>query len=342
MDTTTSPSSATPATRASTPAWIMPRRRLLQWGMRALGAVSPSLAAKAMDRLWFSAPRSRPRPIEQATLDAGVRMSCDVHGSKVIAWAWGDQGPTVVLMHGWGGHAGQMHAFVEPFRTAGFRVVALDAPAHGASSASRHGGRRVTFFEFAEALQAVASRESNLAGIVAHSGGCTAVSLALRAGWNAPADLVFISPFVQPAAAVRGFAHAIGANDQVVARFSAGAERWLGHPWSYLDIAALDDGHKQRRLLVVHDEDDKEVPLAQARRLAARWPSSRLMVTRGLGHRRLLRDAGVVESVLAFLGRAVLTPVGEDHGYRPCDSRTTLDAAYEDFISHAPVKRARR
>ncbi len=318
-----------------TPTWIMPRRRLLQWSMRALGAIRPSLAAKVMDWLWFSAPRSRPRPNEQVALDAGRRTSWDVRGSTVTGWVWGSEGPTVLLLHGWGGHAGQMHPFVEPLRAAGFRVIAFDAPAHGASRASRHGGRRVTFFEFADALQAVTSREPTLTGVVAHSGGCTSVSLALRAGWKAPASLVFIAPFVQPAASITGFARAIGANDRVAAVFSSAAERWLGHPWSYLDITTLGDAHKQRRLLVVHDEDDKEIPLSHARSLVASWPRSRLLVTQALGHRRVLRDPRVVESVLAFLGRSAWALIEGDGGYRPRDSRATLDAAYEDMVSDA-------
>ena len=295
-----------------------------------------------MDRLWFAAPRTTPRAADQAVLDCGDRLSFEVHGRQVAAWAWGEEGPTVILLHGWGGHAGQLQTFVLPLREAGFRVVAFDAPAHGASAPSRHGGRRVTFFEFAEALQVIAAGEAAVAGVVAHSGGCTAVSLALRGGWMPPANLVFIAPFVQPAASVADFAHAIGANERVVAEFNAGVERWLGHPWSYLDIATLDDEHKQRRLLVIHDMEDKEVPVAQARTLAASWPFAQLVVTRGLGHRRVLRDPGVVEKVLGFLASQsvpAFTPTGS---YLPRDSRSALDKAYEAFVSHRSATCARR
>jgi pimeloyl-ACP methyl ester carboxylesterase len=340
MTLQTSSSASTP--RAATPTRISPGQRLLQAGMRLLGSIHPSSAATLMERLWFSAPRSTPRATEQAVLDSGTRLSFDVHGRKVAAWVWDNQGPTILLLHGWGGYAGQLHAFVEPLHAAGFRVVAFDAPAHGASAASRHGGRRVTFFEFADALEAVAAVETSVAGIIAHSGGCTALSLALRAGWNAPANIVFVAPFAQPSAAIGGFARAIGANQRVVAAFSADVERWLGHPWSYLDIATLEDIHKWRRLLVIHDEEDREVPLSQARAVAASWPSAHLIETQGLGHRRLLREPAVIKRVLAFFAKSALaTPrVGGD--YLPRDSRATLDAAYEGFVSRTPVTCARR
>ena len=318
----------------TTPAWIVPGRNLLRAYVRILGAASPSHAAKVMDRLWFSAPRTLPRASDRAVLDGGHRLSFQVHDRAVAAWAWGDEGPTVILVHGWGGHAAQLQAFVRPLREAGFRVVAFDAPSHGASAASRHGGRRVTFFEFAAALRVIASEEARVAAVIAHSGGCTAVSLALREGWAPPPNLVFVAPFVRPAAAIQGFAHAIGANDRVVAEFGRGVERWLGHPWSYLDITSLDHAHKRQRLLVVHDEDDKEVPLAHAHALAASWPSSEMLVTRGLGHRRVLRDPAVVQKVLDFFaGGPQQLPV-QAASYLPRDSRAALDRAYEACVSH--------
>ena len=327
--------------RSETPAWILPGQRLLRTCMRILGTVSPSYAAKVMDRLWFSAPRTQPRASDKAVLDCGHRLSFQVDGRAVAAWAWGDEGPTIILVHGWGGHAGQLQSFVLPLREAGFRVVAFDAPSHGASAASRHGGRRVTFFEFAAALQVIASGETRVAGVIAHSGGCTAVSLALREGWTPPADLVFIAPFVCPAAAIDGFARAIGANERVVAEFTAGVERWLGHPWSYLDIASLDQTHQRQRLLVIHDEDDKEVPLAHAQALAASWPSSEWLATRGLGHRRVLRDPAVVEAVSRFLAGGSPAVTAHVSDYLPRDSRAALDEAYDTCVLQGARNRYR-
>lgn len=333
--------SLTSAKHSATPDWIMPGRRLIQAGMRMLGAISPSRAASIMQRLWFSAPRTMPRAADQAVLDVGESLSFRVDGREVAAWSWGEEGPTVFLLHGWGGNAGQLQAFVMPLLEAGFRVVAFDAPSHGASAASRHGGRTVTFFEFAESLKIIAAGESHVAGIIAHSGGCTAVSLALRAGWTPPASLVFIAPFVRPEASIDAFAHAIGANDRVIAAFRDRVEHWLGHPWSYLDIATMDAAHKQARLLVIHDEDDKEVPLSHAFTLVNAWPSARLMVTRGLGHRRVLRDPAVLDSALSFLAQEAPSALRGARSYLPRDSRSALDRAYEACVSHGSAIGAR-
>ncbi|HYG06726.1 MAG TPA: alpha/beta fold hydrolase [Stenotrophomonas sp.] len=300
----------------------------LRTAMRLIARLSPALAGRVMDRLWFRAPRTRPDAAAQASLATARRDDFLLHGQRVATWTWGESGPCVLLMHGWGGHAGQLHAFVRPLLAAGFRVAAFDAPAHGASGASRHGQQRVTFFEFADALRAVEARVGPLAGIVAHSGGCSAVALAMRQGWRAPRSLVFVAPFCEPQAAIDGFARQLGVGPAAVARFTARAARWLGIDWRDLDIATLPQDVHRGDLLILHDNADREVPLAQSQRLAAAWPGARLIVTQGGGHRRLLSLPQVVQNAALFLVERQAMP-GPQRRYRPADSRGELDRAFE-------------
>lgn len=54
----------------------------------------------------------------------------------------------------------------------------------------------------------------------------------------------------------------------------------------------------------MHDE----VPVGQGLELAGAWPKARLITTRGLGHRRILRDRETIDMVTSFLmepGRGV-------------------------------------
>ena len=55
--------------------------------------------------------------------------------------------------------------------------------------------------------------------------------------------------------------------------------------------------------LLVHDRSDSDVPYEQAVEIAGAWPGARLVATDGLGHRGVLRDAGVVREVIDFLGK---------------------------------------
>ncbi|MBT2767297.1 alpha/beta fold hydrolase [Stenotrophomonas sp. ISL-67] len=300
---------------------------LLRAAMRVLGRISVRHAARWMDHLWFSAPRTRPVDTDQAWLDSATPLTFDVHRRPVAGWAWGDSGPTILLVHGWGGNAGQLCSLVAPLRRQGFRVVAFDAPAHGASAPSRLGGKRVTFFEMAEAVRVVAAREPALYGVVAHSGGCAVVALAMREGWRPPPRLAFIAPFALPSTAINSYARAISAAPAVVDAFRARVQAWLGHPWSYLDIANIPQ-QQQRPLLVLHDLQDKEVPVQHAQAILRTWPNARLATTRGLGHRRILRDAGVARELSSFMAASNdrAQPAADA---TPAASRDELDLAYE-------------
>jgi pimeloyl-ACP methyl ester carboxylesterase len=321
------PTSPSPAEAA----WIKRdwRLRLLRHAMQLLSRLHAPSAVRLFDRLWFTAPRTRPRPEAKRWLLRGERTAHRVHGREVVSWAWGT-GPTVLLLHGWGGHGGQLHAFIAPLLEAGFRVVAFDTPAHGASAPSRLGGRRVTLIEIAEALRVVAASAGPLAGLVAHSGGCTAASLALREGWPGPERVVFIAPFALPSAAIEPFARTIGASPAVTTIFRDNTEHVLARSWQDFDVPALPDTRTVPPLLVVHDHDDREVPFFNGHAVASAWPGAALHGTEGLGHRRLLRDPGTVTRIVDFIAQ------GKPAARRtPADSRAELDSDYRSSGLHA-------
>jgi len=139
------------------------------------------LAARLVERLWFRPPRPKIAAEVRAALDRGERLSLSVHGRRVAGWSFG-AGPTVLLVHGWGGYAGQLLGLAARLVERGFRVVAYDAPGHGLSDESRLGPRQSSFIEVEATLLATAERHGAFHGMIAHSGGCTAATLALRAG----------------------------------------------------------------------------------------------------------------------------------------------------------------
>src|SRR5690606_8412736 len=278
------------------------RYRLLRAGMATLSRVSPARAVALFDRMWFTPPATRPGPEGRRWLARGRRLDVRLHGRPLAAWSWG-RGPAVLLVHGWGGNAGQMRALGQLLVERGLRVVAFDAPAHGASGPSRL-GRQVSMIEIADALRVVAAVAGPLAGMVAHSGGCTATALALRDGWRGPERLAFIAPFALPSKAISPFARAVGASAEVAAGFSDRVQRRFGRPWTDFDVPAVPRLRTLPPLLVVHDRDDREVPWSHGHAVADAWPGARLRTVHGLGHRRILRDDAVLAQVADFLSPA--------------------------------------
>lgn len=80
-------------------------------------------------------------------------------------------------MHGWGGRAEQLGAFVAPLVSRGFRAITVDGPGHGASA-----GRRSSGVEIARGLADVVAQLGPARGVIAHSLGAAAVTFAVREG----------------------------------------------------------------------------------------------------------------------------------------------------------------
>lgn len=278
-------------------------RRLLKLGFRLLSAVSPGLAATLAARFWFAVPRPRVTEDAHRFLATGTPFQLPVNGGRVTGWRWGS-GPAVLLMHGWGGHAAQLHAFVEPLTRAGYQVIACDAPSHGGSDPGRLGPRRATLFDFTDTLLTVSREQAEIAGVIAHSGGCAAAAWALVTMPNWPVQrMVFIAPFGSPARYMSVFQNALGLSDVAMRRFRESTERQFGFRWADFEVPAMADRVTTPPVLVIHDRDDRETAWQDGADIANRWPRAELHTTSGLGHNRILRDASVVELTAGFLAR---------------------------------------
>lgn len=265
---------------------------------RALSVVAPPAASWLAERLWFTPPRPAVPTGARTVLATGERLRVSVEGRALAAWTFG-RGPPVVLMHGWGGHAGQLVPFIEPLVAAGLRVVAFDAPGHGSSEASRVGVRLATFLDFAAGLRALQEKVGTLYGVVAHSGGAVATGIALRQGL-AVERLVLLAPMTRPALYATLFSDALGLDERVTRGWQDRAQRRLGDDWSTFDLTRITP---RPEALVIHDREDREVPFADGQALADAWGNVVLHPVFGLGHRRLLRDPEVVARAAAFLTR---------------------------------------
>jgi pimeloyl-ACP methyl ester carboxylesterase len=271
-------------------------------GFRALATVSPSLAAKLAVQMWFRPPRPRVHPISAEFLKTGNRATMQVHGRPVVTWTWG-RGPAVLMVHGWGGYGGQMQAFVDPFVRAGYQAILFDAPAHGESGPSQLGSRRTTLFDFAYVIDAIARERGGLAGIVAHSGGCTAAAWALQGAEWRPKAAAFIAPMASPTAYRSLFLRALGLSRDVERRFVELTSRQFQFRWEDLEVPEMGPrmAPPPPPVLVVHDRGDNETSWAEGAAIAEAWPGATLRTTQGLGHRRVLRDMPTIEAVVSFI-----------------------------------------
>jgi len=261
--------------------------------MGVLSRVAPRTAAQ-ISALLFTLP---PRPLrparERLMLERARAFEVDSLGIPLKVWEWG-AGPLVVLAHGWAGRGAQLGAFVEPLVERGYRVVAFDQRAHGDSA-----GRTASLHAFAEGLRTVAEACGGAHAVVAHSFGAMASIIAVRRGMQVN-RLVFVGPAAWADNTVANWASRAGVTPDVVRRVREASEQRYGIRWDDLLGRNLGRGMTVP-LLVVHDEDDEEVPRRAVEDLAASWSGAQMRWTSGYGHNRVLAAPEAVARAAAFV-----------------------------------------
>ncbi len=271
--------------------------RLFRLVFRAIQAISPARAAAIAERLFFTTPRARLSRTMQAHLERARPFSVTVETLRIAAWSWGD-GPVVYLMHGWGSRGGRLTAYVAPLLDAGFRVVTFDGLGHGVSE-----GRMSSMPQLARTLRAVVDATGPAHGLIAHSLGASAATLAMDWGLEV-ARAVFIAPAADPVGFTERWAEQLGMRPEVLERMRLSSQRRLAFSWDELDVRAM-AARRATELLVIHDTTDAVVPWSDGAAIAAAWPNSRLVTTSGMGHSEVVRAPQVVSRAVEFLrGRA--------------------------------------
>jgi pimeloyl-ACP methyl ester carboxylesterase len=272
---------------------VSPLLRFVRAGHRLFSAVVPEAAAARAERLFLTPPRPRRPAWEVELLARAEARPLRVGARRIETWTWGT-GPSVLLVHGWGGRGTQLGAYVAPLVARGFSVVTFDAPGHGASDEGV-----VTIPEMTAAIHAVAATRGPLAGLVAHSAGAQTATAALHEGLTTDAA-VFVGPPAELVTAAAQFTEALGFSRPVRERMRERIAARLGRPWSAFDVIAL-AATLTTPLLVIQDHGDLEVPWQQGMAITRAWRGAEMLMTDGLGHRRILRDPDVVAAGVAFV-----------------------------------------
>ncbi|HEV7763452.1 MAG TPA: alpha/beta fold hydrolase [Thermoanaerobaculia bacterium] len=267
---------------------------MIRGALRVLSATAPKVASRVAADLFLTPRRFAAPPREQEILAHGEPFTVPLGAaSEVRAWRFG-KGPTVILAHGWEGRGSQLTPFVNPLVERGYSVVTFDAPGHGASP-----GSRSSLPHFAWAVRGVADAIGAPHAIIAHSLGCAAATLALRDGLSVQ-RLVYIAPPLNPQDYTERFGDILGLDAATIQGMQMRIEERFARKWSDY---SLEETARQLTtpLLVVHDRDDRDTYWHEGAALAKAWTGARLLTTQGLGHRRILRDAAVIEEVTRFV-----------------------------------------
>lgn len=272
----------------------------IRWLLAVSGWISPPLSARLAGLVFCTPMPVRLASRRVAAPYGGELLEVPGGHRRLAVYRWAPAGPEhagrVLLVHGWGGLGAQWRALIEPLRQEGLEVLAVDLPGHGRSS-----GWTTNLPQVVRAVEKLADLFGPFSGVVGHSLGGNALAVALSRGLAAE-RVVLIGALADPRRVTEQFAAQLGIPEPIRLAMQRSFERREGMPFTELHA-----DHTGPRIgpaaLIVHDRDDAVIPYDDGLRYARKIREARLVPTTGLGHRRILKDDGVIREVVRFLTR---------------------------------------
>lgn len=256
------------------------------------GRIAPRRTARAMMKL-VSRPGGR-NPTQPWELAEGLESREIELRPRLFARAWGETGPLVLALHGWRGRTTQFSLLATALGSRGMRTIAIDLPGHGHST-----GEFATPRLLADLLLEVTQTAGPAHAVIGHSFGGAAIGAALASGFQTSRVVIVSSP-TRVSRMPFMYAKALHLPPRALAHFGRLLDEHAGRPVAELDLVTVGP-HCRIPALLVHDRGDAVIPYREAEILAAAWPALKTISTDGLGHRDILANAAVVQSIAEFI-----------------------------------------
>jgi pimeloyl-ACP methyl ester carboxylesterase len=263
---------------------------------KILEVTSPKLAAKFAMKI-FTTPMKFRLPKREEEMDARtVQEMAEIPetGKTICVYHYGDSPRKVLLVHGWSGRGTQLHSIAEKLLKNGYSTISFDAPAHGKST-----GKTSDMTEFIKCILELDNKYGPFEHAIGHSLGAMAVLNAVKRGLSVKKAVTIGSGDVIEDIML-DFSKQLGmdvATGRVMIRqFEKKFGETINTYSAYMAAKEV-----AVPVLVIHDTDDHDVPVSAAHHIYEHLPAGKLIITEGLGHRKILGDNKVIKQIIQFI-----------------------------------------
>ncbi|MCM5662922.1 alpha/beta fold hydrolase [Galbibacter mesophilus] len=267
---------------------------------KALAFVSPKLASKFVARL-FATPMKHKIPkreykMEQESIKEKLQIP-SLH-KEIVVYSYGNSKKKILLVHGWSGRGTQLAKIAEALLEQGYSTISFDGPAHGKSP-----GKTTNMLEFVDAVIEVDKKHGPFEAAVGHSLGSMTLLNAVRSGLKLK-TMVLVGSGDSINDIIYDFTNKLGLKDnigdRVKKKFDSIAQEDVNNYSA--SIAAKDVAIP---VLLIHDKNDLDSPLESSKNIHKNLANSKLIITEGLGHRKILGDEKVINTLTAYIEKNV-------------------------------------
>lgn len=259
-----------------------------------LSKLAPGLAWRLARYLFFR-PVAFPVPKRELTFRENHSAGfLSFHGQELPVFRTGNGDRKILLVHGWSGRGSQFFKLCETLAERGFSCWTFDAPGHvPGKTGSSH------MLQFVEAIREMEQRFGPFEAAVGHSLGGMALFNALRYGFST-GKLVTMGTPSSVIRVIDDFCLAVNASPSIATKLRKHLEERFEQPADYFSADYIASTSALPGL-IVQDENDQDVEMINALDLHKAWKTSELMITKGLGHRKILHAELTVKAVADYL-----------------------------------------
>lgn len=219
---------------------------------------------------------------------------------------------SILCIHGWEGRGTNFYKFISKLTEKGFHVISPDFPMHG-----RTEGEETGCHIFAHSINCIIKYFNTPLFLLVHSLGNGATCMSYLIGsediLNNIKGFVGIGVPDKFTDALKRFANFVGLDDYTTNLFLDKNSQRLGIDVKFFVVSQVISKFNFP-VLIVHDENDKEIPFSDAENVSKNVKYQKYFIgdmeyscfykTKGLGHRRIIRDDRVVDVVCNFITEA--------------------------------------
>jgi pimeloyl-ACP methyl ester carboxylesterase len=258
--------------------------------------ISTKLATTYAAKL-FTTPIKHKVPKRELEMDSkSVKKTINVPtiDKNIITYEYGTSNRKILLVHGWSGRGTQLFKIADALVKIGYSTVSFDAPAHGKSQ-----GKTTIMSEFIYSILEIEKQFGPFEIAIGHSLGGMSVLNAIKDGLKVDKAIIIGSgDIVQDI--LDEFTSKLGLKPEMSIELRNHFEDKYGVKMD--DFSAYKAAQKvQIPVLVMHDNDDPEVPVKAGIHIHENLENGLLFLTEDLGHRKILGNQNVINKIITFI-----------------------------------------
>lgn len=261
-----------------------------------LSYVSPKLTTSFAAKL-FTTPIKHKIPKREHAMEQNSRQQTIAIPSlkkEVMVYAYGKSPKKVLLVHGWSGRGTQLVKIADELLKLGYMTISFDAPAHGKSK-----GNSSIMIEFIASILEMERQFGPFEFAIGHSLGGMSVLNAIKQQLQVKKAVIIGSgDIIQDI--IEDFICKLNLKKSYAVLLKEYFELKYGgkmNEYSAYKAAQTIDVP----ILVIHDDEDDEVSVNAAYNIKKHLKRAELMITHGLGHRKILGDEAVLKKIKEFI-----------------------------------------